>query len=314
MSRILVLLLCALWCLCPWAPAQGAQDPGAAPGAASSEQHAPQRHPRTLEMPNAAFFTNQYSHSVPYKKWLKDTPVPIYNVNLWQWISVGVLLLVFLPVARSFRPGARPGRVVRIFRSFCHWIRDEMVYGVMGKEHGRPFVPYFLFLFFFIAAMNVLGLIPSFEGLWSTYTATGTPYVTGVLALITLATMLVFGMRQQGVVGFWRNLIPHGLPVFLLPLMVPVELVGLIVKPFALMIRLFANMLAGHLIVASMIGLIFLFAKMQGGAVTSYATAGAAIGMAVFILIIEAFVTLLQAYVFTYLSIIFLHLAMHPEH
>ncbi|MEY4673853.1 MAG: F0F1-type synthase subunit a, partial [Planctomycetota bacterium] len=88
----------------------------------------------------------------------------------------------------------------------------------------------------------------------------------------------------------------------------------LLVKPFALTIRLFANMLAGHLVIASFIGLIFLFAKMQGGAVTSYLTAVPAVGMAVFIFIIESFVTLLQAYIFTYLSIIFLQQAMHPEH
>jgi F-type H+-transporting ATPase subunit a len=303
MNRTLVLLLCALWLLGPWAGVRAQGEGGAMPAAgapaAKAQEHGPgARHPRTLEMSNAAFFKNQYAHNVPYPK----------------WISIAVLVLIFVPVLRSFREGRRPGRFVRIFRGFCHWVRDEMVYAVMGKEEGRRFAPYFLFLFFFVAAMNVLGLIPSWEGLWSTYTATGTPNVTGVLALITLCTMLFFGMRKQGVIGFFKNLVPHGLPVFLLPLMVPVELIGLIVKPFALMIRLFANMLAGHLIVASMIGLIFLFAKMQDGAVTSYATAGAAVGMAVFIFIIEAFVTLLQAYVFTYLSIIFLHLAMHPEH
>jgi F-type H+-transporting ATPase subunit a len=96
--------------------------------------------------------------------------------------------------------------------------------------------------------------------------------------------------------------------------MVVVELTGLVVKPFALTMRLFANMLAGHLVIASVIGLIFVFTQMIGGGVLSYLPAIPAVGMATFVFIIESFVTLLQAYIFTYLSIIFLHQAMHQEH
>jgi F-type H+-transporting ATPase subunit a len=121
-------------------------------------------------------------------------------------------------------------------------------------------------------------------------------------------------MKKNGVFGFFKGLLPHGLPLPLIPLMVVVELIGLLVKPFALTIRLFANMLAGHLIIASALGLIFLFAKLQGGAITSYLTALPCAGMAIFVYIIEAFVTLLQAYVFCYLSIIFVHLSIHQEH
>jgi len=300
----------------PLHAAGAAQDPAA--GAASSDQG---HGAKTMEMDNAQFFKKQYEHNVPYVLFVPeitgnpetDKLFSFYNVNKFQWIALAICLVIFLRVKASFRKQGEVGFVTRVFRGWCRWIRDEMVYPVLGEEEGKQFAPYFIFLFFFVATMNVVGMVPS-GGPISTYTATGTPYVTGALALITLVTMLFFGMKQNCVVGFFKGLLPHGLPAPLIPLMAVVELVGLLVKPFALTIRLFANMLAGHLVIASFIGLIFLFAKMQGGAVTSYLTAVPAVGMAGFIFIIESFVTLLQAYIFTYLSIIFLQQAMHPEH
>jgi F-type H+-transporting ATPase subunit a len=316
-------LCCWLLLLAFCAAALPAQDKGehGKTGPAVQKQEAgeagePQGHrPKTtLEMGNSEYFNRQYDHSIPHEVAFAGKPYAIYNVNVFQWIALGLMVAIFLPVRASFARKGRPSRVVRIFRGWCHWIRDEMVETVMDEDDSQRFTPYFVFLFFFVAFQNCIGLIPSAPPWFSTYTATGTPYVTGALALITFATMLFFGMRQQGVFGFFKNLLPHGLPIALIPLMVPIELIGLIVKPFALMIRLFANMLAGHLVIASLIGLIFLFAKLMGGSSLSYVTAVPAIGMAVFIYIIEAFVTLLQAYIFTYLSIIFLQLAMHPDH
>jgi F-type H+-transporting ATPase subunit a len=300
-----------------------AQSPGgAAPPVGAAQEQAHHDHKSTLEMANGEFFTKQFSHSVPYPIALYEVdaaghkhlgPFTIYNVQPWQWISLGLMLVLFLPVVGSFGRGG-VSWPVRVLRGFCLWIRDEMVYKVMGKEEGRPFVPFFLFVFFFVAVQNVIGLIPSFGHSFSIYTATGTPYVTVALATVTLSLMLGFGMKKNGVLGFWKGLIPHGLPLPLIPMMFVIELVGLAVKPFALTIRLFANMLAGHLVIGSAIGLIFLFTKLQGGAVTSYLTALPCAGMAIFIYVIEAFVTLLQAYIFTFLSITFLYQAMHQDH
>jgi F-type H+-transporting ATPase subunit a len=121
-------------------------------------------------------------------------------------------------------------------------------------------------------------------------------------------------MKKNGAYGFWKGLLPRGLPVGLIPLMLPIELIGLVVKPFALTVRLFANMLAGHLVISSLVGLVYVFVKMFGGSSLSYVTAVPSVGMAAFIYIIESFVVLLQAYIFTYLSIIFIHGAMHQDH
>ena len=304
-----------------------AQDHSQAPagsGAKAAGGHDDHGHAekKTLEMSNADFFNKQFAHSVPYIIFTPNiSPDPkvnkmfaVYNVQPWQWVSLGLMLVLFLPVVGSFRKN-QVGWFTRILRGWCLWIRDEMVYKVMGKEHGRPFVPFFLFVFFFICFQNVLGLIPSAGHHFplAIYTATGTPYVTGALAIVIFLTMIGMGMKANGVLGFWKGLVPH-VPLLLWPMMFAIELVGLVVKPFALTIRLFANMLAGHLVIGSAIALVFLFTKMQGGAATSYLTALPCAGLAIFIYVIEAFVTLLQAYIFTFLSINFLWQAMHQEH
>jgi F-type H+-transporting ATPase subunit a len=300
--------------------AQGAEHTPAGAAAAHQGEHKTQK---TLEMSSGDFFKQQFSHSVPYPIWgyetdshghAKVSALTVYNVQPWQWVCLGLMLVVFLPVLGSFKSG-RAGWFTRVMRGFCLWVRDEMVYSVMGKEEGRAFVPLFLFTFFFIAFQNVIGLIPStgHSFPFAIYTATGTPYVTGALALVTLVLMLGLGIKKNGL-GFFKNLVPHGLPLPLVPIMFVIELISLFVKPFALTIRLFANMLAGHLVIASAIALIFLFTKMQGGAVTSYLTMIPCLGMAIFIYIIEAFVTLLQAYIFTFLSINFIYQSMHQEH
>ena len=295
--------------------------PGGEPAPATAHAH----ELRTLEMDTGDFFKHQFSHSVPYpildlgpqvevKPGKSVGALSIYNVQPWQWVCLGLMLVVFLPVLASLRSG-RASWFTRVMRGFCLWVRDEMVYAVMGKEEGRKFVPLFLFMFFFVAFQNVIGLVPSTGHHFpmAIYTATGTPYVTGALALVTLALMLGLGIKHNGA-AFFKNLVPHGLPVLLVPIMFVIELISLFVKPFALTIRLFANMLAGHLVIASAIALIFLFAKMQGGAITSYLTLIPCVGMAIFIYIIEAFVTLLQAYIFTFLSINFVHQSMHQDH
>jgi F-type H+-transporting ATPase subunit a len=195
-----------------------------------------------------------------------------------------VLLLLWSMRGRGQAPKGRLQTTVEIFYMF---VREEIA------------EPNLATCFFFILAMNMIGLIPYLA------TPTGNLAVTGVLALCTFFMTQLAGMRAQGVVGYWAHLIPSGVPKILYPLFLPIEIVGLFTKPFALMMRLFANMLAGHIVLYFLIGLIFIF--------HSLAVAPVAIPFALAIFLLEIFVALLQAYVFTILSAVFIGLAGHSH-
>jgi F-type H+-transporting ATPase subunit a len=167
-------------------------------------------------------------------------------------------------------------------------------------HHGEGYVPYLLTLFFFILAMNLLGLLP-----WGA-TATGNIAVTGALALVAFLVIEISGMRSLGFKGYMQTIfyLPPGLPAAMKPIMLvimtPVELIGKLAKPFALAVRLFANMTAGHVLVLALIGLTFLFQSYLVGAVSSV--------MSTFIMLLELFVAFLQAFVFTLLTAVFIGL------
>lgn len=260
-----------------------------------SEEHSPWLFAFTIPGAPAVF---DMDHAVV------GTQLVATNLQLFQIAAVLLVLVCFSGVPGYLRTG-RGDYVSRLFAGFATWVRDEMVYAVMGKEMGRKFLPYFLTLFFFVLFMNLMGLVPHAA------TATASIFVTAALAIITLLSMIGGGMVAQGPVAFWKHLVPH-VPAALWPLMFVVELIGLLVKPFALMIRLFANMSGGHMVVLSFLGLIFFFASMSPA--VGYAASPVAVGFAVFIMIIESFVALLQAYIFTMLSIIFVSASIHPEH
>jgi len=227
------------------------------------------------------------------------------NLQIFQIAALLMMFIAFSGVATYLRTG-QGDAITRVMTGFCMWIRDEMVVPVMGAERAQRFLPYFLSVFFFILFMNLSGLVPNGA------TATASIFVTAALALLTFLSMIGCGMAAQGPLAFWKNLVPH-VPWWLWPLMFFVEVLGLVVKPFALMIRLFANMTGGHLVVLSFMGLIFFFAGLEQSA-AGWGIAPIAVGFAVFIMIIEAFVAMLQAYIFTQLTVLFVGAAVHPEH
>ena len=228
------------------------------------------------------------------------------NLQIFQLAAVLLIFLAFSGVARHVRTG-NGDATSKLFAGFAKWVRDEIVHPNMGRATGDRFLPFFLTIFFFILFMNLLGLIPG------SATATASIFVTAALGGITFFAMVACGMVVQGPIAFWKNLVPH-VPLALWPLMFVVEIVGLIIKPCALMIRLFANMTGGHLIVLTCMGLIMFFAEGGANAVVGYGSAPAAVGFAVFIMIIESFVACLQAYIFTMLSVLFVQASIHPEH
>ena len=231
--------------------------------------------------------------------------IALTNLQLFQLLAILLLIVCFSGVPRYLRTGSGDP-LTKLFAGWALWVRDDMVYSVMGKDLGRKFLPYFLFVFFFVLFMNLLGLVPG------SATATASVYITAALALTTLGAMLGCGMVHQGPVAFWKNLVPH-VPAALWPLMFIVELIGVMVKPFALMVRLFANMTGGHMVVLSFMGLIFFFG-MSFSAGAGFGVSPVAVAFGVFIMIIEVFVAMVQAFVFTQLSVIFVNMSVHPEH
>jgi len=221
------------------------------------------------------------------------------------WISALALFLILRSISRKDKGMVPMGRLRNFFESIIVFLRDEVVYNIMGDKVGRRFLPYLLTVFFFILFTNLLGLIPSMA------TATGNINVTATLAIFTFLMTQISGMRENGFLGHWKGLVPPGVPFFLIPIMIPIEIMGMFTKPFALTVRLFANMIAGHIIILSFFNLIFGMSHFAGAmqplAVLPF------IG-AVAISAFEIFVAFLQAFIFTFLSTIFIYQAVHPDH
>ncbi|MBK8576584.1 MAG: F0F1 ATP synthase subunit A [Elusimicrobia bacterium] len=214
-----------------------------------------------------------------------------------MWLSAGAAVLILVLAGQMAQRGKR-NRFVYFIESLTVFVRDEIVIPNIGEE-GRPYLPYFLTIFFFILFMNLIGMVPG------SATATGNISVTASLALCTLFVINVAGMRAHGVAGYVKSLVPHGMPVWLLPLMYPIELLGMLTKSFALSIRLFANMIAGHIVIFAFLALIFLFGKLWVAPMSVAAALG--------INLLELFVAFLQAYIFTLLSAIFVGSAIHSH-
>ena len=217
--------------------------------------------------------------------------------GLMVLLCAAFLIIIF---CISYNKKARvPHGLTNFLEMVVVFIRDEIAVAMLGPEEGIRMTPLFCTFFFFILGMNLTGLIlPIFS------TATANVNVTGALACVTLGFMVFGTIYKNGWNGFVHALVPQGVPWPLLLLLVPLEFLGLFIKAFALMIRLFANMLAGHIAIFSLIGLVGLFGYV----------ALPAIAMAVFVSLLEIFIAFLQAYIFTMLSAMFMGLMYHPEH
>lgn len=218
---------------------------------------------------------------------------------VFMWLALVILVTTFYFVAKSYRKSLIPRGVTNLTELLIVFVRDEIAKPTIGKGYEK-FLPYLLTVFFFILTCNFLGLIPYGS------TATSNISVTATLAVISFLVIQAGGMMKNGVFGYFKGLIPHGMPVWLLPIMVPVELLGLFTKPFALAIRLFANMTAGHIVIMALLGLIFIL--------HTYIVVPVSISFALFIFLLEILVALIQAYIFTMLSSLFIGMAVHQEH
>ncbi|MEW6508026.1 MAG: F0F1 ATP synthase subunit A [Bacteroidota bacterium] len=218
---------------------------------------------------------------------------------VFMWIAVLLLVLAFIAARKSYQKSLIPRGITNLLEVLIVFVRDEIAKPTIG--HGfEKFLPYLLTCFFFILTCNFLGLIP-----WGS-TATSNISVTATLATISFFVIQIGGIMKNGFFGYFKGLIPHGIPFWLLPIMFVVELLGLFTKPFALAIRLFANMTAGHIVIMALLGLIFIL--------RTYFVVPVSISFALFIFLLEILVALIQAYIFTMLSSLFIGMAYHQEH
>ena len=227
-----------------------------------------------------------------------------FSKHLLMMLIAAFVLLAALPLLiTSKSPALAPFRAM--IEIIVLFLRDEVVAPNLGHKTAA-YMPYFSTLFFFILAMNLAGLVPYGA------TATGNLAVTGGLALTTFVLLNLSGMREQGILGYFSHLVPKGVPGWLYPLLFPMELLGMLTKTFALCVRLFANMIGGHIVTLSLISLIFIFGGLNA-ALGLVVTAPIAVLMVLFVMLLEVFVAFLQAYIFTFLTAIFTGAAMHPH-
>ena len=224
----------------------------------------------------------------------------------------GFTIWLFSWAAKGIATKPRKTGILALLEVGLVFVRDEIVYPWLGEERGRRYLPFFWTLFFFILFSNVIGMTPFPLNPWHR-TATGNLMVTAALALIAFATIQVSGMKQHGWGKYWLHLVPHGVPLPLWPIVWAIEVVGLFTKPFALTVRLFANMTAGHAILAVLFGFLWGIAHYTNAAIGASASV-ATFAFMLFIMLFETLVALIQAYIFTVLTAIFTSMAVAEEH
>lgn len=268
-----------------------------------------------LDFFSSANFYNENHEPIPYKGYVMDHDhitlesgehVMDFSITknvLFLFFNAGVILLIFFSVARGYRKnvGRAPRGIQSFFEPIIIFIRDEVVKPNIGPKYER-FLPYMLTLFFFIWFGNLLGLLPAAANM------TGNIAVTLVLAIFSLIITLASGKKT-----YWLHILDPlgnsmgwGAKFFLYLILWPIEIIGIFTKPFSLMVRLFANITAGHIIILSILSLAFITESIGVGIVSAL--------FASVMNLLELFVALLQAYVFTLLSAMYFGAAVEEAH
>src|SRR3954467_7508937 len=252
------------------------------------------------------------------------------------WVVAAVVFVVVTWAVRRYLKQDRliPSGFMNGLEAVVEFVRDEIVRPNVGNKWVKTWAPLLLTFAFFIFSANIIGLIPIFDvlGLLDHFvlhtgedsivkhlmhggtTATANYNVTAALATVTFGAIIVAGSKAHGVVKHWLNLAPHGLawPIYII--LIPIEIMGMFVRPFALTMRLAANMTGGHIALLSLLSLVFLFAEVGGKAVGIGAGLVMTLPLAIGISLLECIVVLVQAYVFTLLTAVFVGMAIHVHH
>ena len=255
---------------------------------------------------------------------------------LMLWLVAAALFVIVTAVVRRYIRQDRliPTGLMGVLEIVVEFVRDSIVQPNVGKKWVNVYTPLLLTLFLFIFAANIIGLIPIFDVLallnhtvlhlpeesfltrvtHGGVTATGNFNVTAALATISFFAIIVAGVRAHGFLQHWKNMVPHGLPLPVTLFLIPIEIMGMFVRPFALTMRLAANMSGGHIAILAILSFVFIFTELFG------AMAGVGVGLVSTLLLavpisgLEIIVVLVQAYVFTLLTAVFIGMAIHAHH
>ena len=253
------------------------------------------------------------------------------------WLVAAIVFLVITWIVRRFLRQDRPvpSGLMNGLEFVVEFVRDSIVEPNVGRKWVNTWTPLILTFFVFILCANAIGLVPVFDLLalinhWVLHadegsfigrvihggtTATANFNVTAALATVTFGAIIVAGSKAHGFVQHWKNLVPHGLawPIYIL--LIPIEIMGLFVRPFALTMRLAANMTGGHIAILAILSFVFLFTELFGQALAGIGVGVAvSVPLAVGISALEIIVVLVQAYVFTLLTAVFIGMAIHVHH
>ena len=266
-----------------------------------------------------------------------DLSVTKHVLMLWI-VAIVVACAVIIPIQKYLQKNKPvPSGWMNVLEMVVKFVRDSIVQPNIGSKYTEMWAPMILTFFFFILFANGIGLIPIFDLLGALnrfifqvpasddhniinallhggVTATGNFNVTAALAVITFFTILIAGTRAHGFINHWKNLAPPGLawPVYII--LIPIEIIGMFVKPFALTMRLAANMTGGHIAIIAILSFMTIFAGIFNSAITGIGVALFSVPLATAISGLEIIVVLVQAYVFTLLSAVFIGMAINVHH
>ena len=266
-----------------------------------------------------------------------DMSVTKHVLMLWI-VAVSVGLFVIIPVQKFVKQNKLiPSGLMNFIEIIVTFVRDTIVKPNVGSKWVNNWAPLILTFLFFIFFANAIGMIPIFDllGVINRFilhvpysdnhnfingllhggpTATGIFNVTAALAFITFSSIIIAGVRAHGFVQHWKNLVPHGLPAFVYVILIPIEIIGMFVKPFALTMRLAANMTGGHIALLAILSFMAIFADMFHSVLAGIGVAIISVPMAAAISGLEIIVVIVQAYVFTQLSAVFIGMAINVHH
>jgi F-type H+-transporting ATPase subunit a len=263
-----------------------------------------------------------------------DFSITKHVFMLWV-VAVLVFLIVTVTVRRYLRQDRLiPAGFMNALEAVVEFVRDGIVEPNVGRKWVKSWTPLLLTFAVFILAANAIGLIPIFDVLslinhsvlqlpeesfmarvlHGGTTATGNYNVTAALATITFFAIVVAGARAHGFVQHWKNLVPHGLPLPVTLMLIPIEIMGMFVRPFALTMRLAANMTGGHIAILAILSFVFIFTELSGQALVGIGIGIPSVVLAVLLSALEIIVVAVQAYVFTLLTAVFIGMAIHAHH